>query len=464
MKQHKILFIITITILSTAISCCNIYMDETDIKGIITENALINSKVDKISSKEATNIALKNRGIPITKSGENMIEVIPILNNDGDTLIYAISFPDKEGYELISHYKSYFPIVADVIGCDFNDSLDSKNIVLSHYIKEIEKYRLSISDSLKAIMSLWEQYEDRNYDHDRETIITRSEGNLLSLVSQSIQEWENEGYVVCELAEDIDGLPDNIYEYFLDVAESIANPDYDYLHNSFVLYKNYYSGIGSVSPLIQTRWSRYSPFNTEMPYSSMTQSNYEVSPAAVALAQIMHFYSYPTSYSWNNMPLTSSSNDINTLLRSLSDQMSTTYAYSNENNCNVSYTLRSGLINSIYANGYQYNSSSTSLTQSISNGHPVIMHGDQDWYYPTYWICDGFNNYQLQRTYYLMVLSIDSPLHYENACSPYGPVSIFSYDSLHINWCDGTSGQYATTASQLQACDGRITGIRPINQ
>ena len=63
-------------------------------------------------------------------------------------------------------------------------------------------------------MSLWEQYEDRNYDHDRETIITRSEGNLLSLVSQSIQEWENEGYVVCELAEDIDGLPDNIYEYF----------------------------------------------------------------------------------------------------------------------------------------------------------------------------------------------------------------------------------------------------------
>jgi len=165
--------------------------------------------------------------------------------------------------------------------------------------------------------------------------------------------------------------------------------------------------VGMVGPLLQTRWGQGYPYNWLCPYNTSAYNytgNYydPTGCVATAMAQIMYYWQYPTSYNWAAMPLiktsytTTGGNAVSQLMSDIGGSVSMAYTPSESTApaINAPYCLLHGF-------GYStdisfesnYDSSNASDYSKILNnldiGWPVLLSGD-DGTTGHEWVCDGF--------------------------------------------------------------------------
>ncbi|MCL1973387.1 MAG: C10 family peptidase, partial [Bacteroidetes bacterium] len=95
------------------------------------------------------------------------------------------------------------------------------------------------------------------------------------------------------------------YHRYWEVADQWGYP---LEYTLYIIQEHVPSGLNyQVGPLINTKWNQGSPFN-------FFCNGYYAGCATIALAQIMRFHHYPTSFNWNNMPNTGATTDTQNLI------------------------------------------------------------------------------------------------------------------------------------------------------
>jgi hypothetical protein len=265
------------------------------------------------------------------------------------------------------------------------------------YCKENES---SIDVDFKG---MWSEYEKQIA-----APVTKSE--IADVTSAFLATWSGNGYSIAPLSTASSLIPSNYYTTFTSQVNANANPQYP--GYAFVLYKNSYLEY-TKGPLLNNTWHQGSLTNPT--YNSLIPGQPVAGCANIALAQIMYYHQYPSTYSWNAMSPTTSTVAAQTLIRDL-------YTATGGNG---SATFNQAK-NALSSFGYTYTeqnhtSTPTTICSSLNNNRPVFMTGfDSDSGEGHAWVCNGYRSESTTREFYL-------------AFVPYGPVQY------------NTFGPYSTT-------------------
>ncbi|MGG5507244.1 MULTISPECIES: C10 family peptidase [unclassified Myroides] len=208
-----------------------------------------------------------------------------------------------------------------------------------------------------------------------------------------------------------------------------------------------------VAPLLQTQWGQGKGYNNFSPEFNCS-GEWKKAPAgcvATAIAQVMKYHEFPSSYNWQIMSNeVSDSNlpdayEISRLMRDIGTAVGMEY------DCEISQAQARNILN-VFKNGYGYAQSISStdynpdiLAIELRNNRPVIMFGKHKktttglgmfkktkYSEGHVWVCDGF-----RETIYRTVYDYGTP--YERIVStPGGKL-------FHMNW--GWSGVGSDDAS-----------------
>ena len=265
------------------------------------------------------------------------------------------------------------------------------------------------------------------------SIIATKDDDVLTLRANAIAAWEAQGYTCFDLGDCPNALPQSIYEDWLDLAEQVSNPNYNYLTNSVILYEREDTTI-QYGPYLTTTWGQDAPYNAILPLINGQRPR--AGCAIVAMGQIMKKHSWPTSYHWtlmgNYYNYNDSAPDVDTLFYDLGIAAGTNYGV------NSSSTNLNNLMNAITNNHFHYSASFGTHSYSLAKSEvlaerPVYMQGkDVTTDVPHAWVCDGCKINAIHRNYILKVLSSDEPLSFVTAGTPYN--SYETTDYMHMNW------------------------------
>lgn len=160
-----------------------------------------------------------------------------------------------------------------------------------------------------------------------------------------------------------------------------------------------------VGPLLTTIWAQGCGYNDYMPtldcneYPCYYNNRASAGCVPIAIAQVMKFYNYPTSYNWENMPDNNGTITTASLIYDIHNSIS-----------GISYKCKSTGVDhdynvaSVFTNHFNYSTASNSgyntetLKQQLRWNRPVILSGGTDdgwWIFHNYddghmWVCDGF--------------------------------------------------------------------------
>ncbi len=200
-------------------------------------------------------------------------------------------------------------------------------------------------------------------------------------------------------------------------------PDDDYYDDTQPPCEDTYSGYG---PFLQTTWCQRFGFNDSVDFLNCSggglNGRAKTGCVATAMAQIMKYHNFPSSYNWSSMSNTCGTAETARLMRDIGIAVNMIYG------CESSTANTYG-IPPAFKNYFGYSTSGLSgysvygVEQEIKNSRPVILTG-QDGAEAHAWVCDGYR----VATY----------------CFPDGTSNI--YKTLHMNWGWGICN--STTASQ----------------
>ncbi len=163
-----------------------------------------------------------------------------------------------------------------------------------------------------------------------------------------------------------------------------------------VLYDN------QVGPLLETTWNQYSPYNNNCPYISGTSQHAYVGCVPIAIAQVMRFFEYPTTYSWTAMPNNSANSSLWTLFSDIWSHIGVginIFYDSTGTRVNHSFDIGNYLKNEFgYSSATQTNYSKHEdyeivRDELIENERPVIFKGVSNGKGHA-WVCDGVHEWQ----------------------------------------------------------------------
>ncbi|WP_298141782.1 C10 family peptidase [Flavobacterium sp.] len=194
------------------------------------------------------------------------------------------------------------------------------------------------------------------------------------------------------------------------------------------------------TPLLTTKWGQGATFNNQIPKNCPSSSGGKapVGCVAVAMAQVMKYYNYPTNYNWSNMPNNYGTSDTQLLMKNIGSAVGMDYG------CGGSSTTTSnavvafaGLFGSPgyfgYSNAsYTENYNTQLIKQQRDWNKPVILCGGRkkngiSWNMYTgghAWVTDGYRS--------IFVWDRDE----SGNCTGMG----WGYLYLHMNW--GWNGSY----------------------
>lgn len=192
-----------------------------------------------------------------------------------------------------------------------------------------------------------------------------------------------------------------------------------------------------VGPLLTTTWGQTCGYNDYMPVLNCSAGcSYNNRAYAgcvpIAIAQVMKYHNYPTSYNWANMPNAYGTTTTASLINDIHNSISGISYDCNGTGVDKDYNTAGVFKN--YFNFSTANQSSYNrdiVVQQLRLNQPVILGGGRDagwWIFHDYtdghmWVCDGFRSSK--------ICMFDS---YGNL------LGAMSYLFLHMNW--GWSGTY----------------------
>lgn len=158
--------------------------------------------------------------------------------------------------------------------------------------------------------------------------------------------------------------------------------------------------IDTVGPFLNTEWHQAGGFNDALTYINCYGFPQQVYAGCVpiAMAQVMKYHQYPTSYNWSMMPPTIGTTTTANFISDIHTAINNVYSDMPIYLCNVTrvnaekdmgYVLRSQF-NYSSANYTGYNS--TTVRNNLSLGKPVILAGDNGSNSGHMWVCDGYRD------------------------------------------------------------------------
>ena len=225
----------------------------------------------------------------------------------------------------------------------------------------------------------------------------------------------------------------------------------------------------TVGPLLHTKWGQGQPYNLLCPAGAVNGHS-PTGCVATAMAQVMYYWKYPSTYNWAIMPTAYNSNpitypgnqDVAQLMLDAGRSVTMIYG-STESNPYDGFLNPPISCTTALKNTFHYSSSSESnynyltVVSNINAGEPVLLSASTDnhtflfWNWGTNgheWVCDGY-----QQIYETWCPSGDTP----------GGGEGFLY--LHMNWgWDGTGNDLWQDFNQWIVFDGQTTDNWQYNQ
>jgi hypothetical protein len=263
------------------------------------------------------------------------------------------------------------------------------------YCKENES---SIDVDFKA---MWSEYEKQ-----MEAPVTRVE--IADVTAAFLATWVSNSYSISPLSAASALIPSSYYTSFTNQVSTYANPQYSTY--AFVLYKNSYLEY-TKGPLLNTTWHQGTHDNPT--YNSLIPNQPVAGCVNIALAQIMYYHQYPSTYSWNAMLPNASTPAAQTLISNL-------YTATGGNG---SATFNQAK-NALSTFGYTYTEQNhtgltTYICQSLNNNRPVFMTGfDSNGAGGHAWVCSGYKSTSTTREFYFAFVP-NGPIQYDT----FGPYS-----------------------------------------
>lgn len=373
-----------------------------------------------ITADEAINVALlfNNQNKIETKGEVEKIvsDVYTVFCENKEPSMYAVNFKENNGFIVVSASRKYYPILAMVEKGHFDDSF--VYCPLGGWIDEQnEQIALAERDeadeeTARSIRIMWSVFEKKDV---AKWIETKSEAEAFALRQSSVAAWEQQGYTCYALMDQPSAMPSSVYSSWCQLAQGLANPDYNYMLLSVILEK-YVESTSTIGPLIGSTWARENGYNV-----SYTDGNGNLRPwcsRTVAVGQIMRYHQrpyYPNGLNWNNMPLTSPTTTTSDFLSWLTGEFGPTYQASgwDPTDAVVDYTLHYNLSYSTNLQSYVRDT----VVSNVISEKPVYLSGNRTINGNTVnmaWVCEGYKRVVGHFEYELKVLSMDEPLSYES--------------------------------------------------
>lgn len=195
-----------------------------------------------ITADEAVNVALlyNNQNKIETKSAveKKVSDVYTVFSEVGEPSMYAVNFQDNKGFIVVSASRKYYPIMAMVEKGRFDDSfvycplggwIDEQNEQIA--IAERDEIQEEIANSIRMMWSAFEKKDVAQW------IETKSEAEAFALRQSSVAAWEQQGYTCYALMDQPSAMPSSVYSSWCQLAQGLANPEYNYMLYSVILEK-----------------------------------------------------------------------------------------------------------------------------------------------------------------------------------------------------------------------------------
>lgn len=416
-------------------------------------------------SEEVTEAAVRSVAVlfdaaPATRAGERVIGSIHTLRSQaGDPLCYVVNYADDKGFIVVSATKDYMPVLAFSDEGAFDVAAVDKtgvSVWLAEQQVVIER-AAELPDSVRLrCRAMWEAYNTT-----REPFwtgpVTRSDADVVNLITRSIREWEADGYTVYRLLDfkeslEFQQLPDEVQRNLLQLPYGYANFNYGGVYAvSFLLKKN--TTLNTyIQPMLHTKWDQVLGYNEYIPYHGY------VGCTAVAVGQIMKYHRFPPRFDWDGM-LNDCATDITaSFLYGVGQAIGIQYDKKDYGGPNSN--VRDAFIEFGYKNVSLHDHAKYTVLNDLKKKSPVYMvgyHGSKG----HAWVCDGAWSGTTFTELKLMTLEY-CPEGYEpkQFLNPYTNSEITGYipTQFHMNWGWGGlyDGYYIDDNIEIQINNGEI--------
>lgn len=419
-------------LLFLGLSCCLLSCNKDDVIPINAEaeglNDLIQTSVNSLSPSEAQEVAdifySRAFGDTFLKKSRST-NVSPISNDQNVPVAYVVNNADG-GWVIVSATTDYYPILAfsdcGHITLDANKS-DGLKDWIDETILAIEESDKLDDETSSIIAAEWLQYasdtqieqlSDLPGGSSPEAVMCRNRMKELN------ETYYTDGWSFRTLSSLTSmGIPNQVYS----IADQVGSP-YEY---TIVGIKDI-SLKTTVGPLLSTKWGQGNGFNELCP------NQYPAGCVPIAMAQIMKFHKYPSSFDWNNMANTYATYASQYLIANIGQTIGVDYG------SDGSSASTSEALDGFKYYGYQAvlkDHKSSDVASEISNNkRPVFMRGQPGLLSNGHaWVCDGLNRNIAEYEYYVEYITNGSynNLGYTLIDNP-GAFGGSSYTYFHMNW------------------------------
>lgn len=326
--------LIIVLLFGTILFSCN-QNNELELNSTESSNYLVD---ENIANKIANNYIFNSNYESKKTSKERKIkEVFPVKDEKKETVFYIINY-EKKGFLILSADKRISPVLAYSENNEFRTNEKS--------------YNSGIANWLNMTMKTIQIARENNI---KQTDLVKAE-----------------------------------WDIFLSQPGSLNIPDL----GPCALYEN-----EIIEPLLSTRWEQGNGFNAYMPFLAdcdIPGGRAWAGCVPLAIAQIMKYHEYPSTYNWDDMPNRNNSLSTAGLIRDIHQELDVEYDCEGtgvNNPINPTIALLTNHYNYSTANKSNFNSEI--IKQELSLNRPVLLKGSEDntqifrAFKGHFWVCDG---------------------------------------------------------------------------
>lgn len=340
MKQKQLLLIFYCLVLIFTFNSCSdgdLYEEPSELSS--SEFFVTSLSAENIANNFKFQATESNSGKSNFTFNKSIRDLQEVKNNSRKTLFYVVNY-EEGGFLILSSDKRTQPILAVSENGDFilDESLYPEGL------------------------AFWMQDTKRQIELIRASDIEQSERNRLL--------WENVQAQSSNILAGKDDDEEDCYDHTV---------------------------VTTVGPLLSSTWSQQAGYNSSLPFITCGGTPFQVYAGCVpvAMAQIMRFHEYPTSYNWLNMPLGYSTTTTANFIEDIHEAIDNVYSGQPNYNCNGTGVSSSANMGTVLKNEFSYSSASFSgynyntVLNNLGSGKPVILSGSNS-STGHMWVCDGF--------------------------------------------------------------------------
>lgn len=410
---------------------------------IASEKAAYTTKVTVDDAKKVAE--LFNGTKADSRSAKVIKEIQVVKDENGTPSMYVINFANNKGFVLVSATRNFLPVLAYNNEGNFTIPEDNVN-GLGLWMKKA-KQNVCIADELPAdstakFRSEWKKYEEQSGVDFVESRSAASELDQYAI--QLTSQWQQNGVEWCSLEDAQDFLPAAQYQAWSELAAGaidLSYQDVNYLTYSFVVTEVTDTGSGGIDNFIFTNWNQMGGYNDRI-QAENSGKDYPAGCTTIAMAQIMRYHQYPTTYNWSLMPYDFATTTTADFIYDVAENIDVKYGIDGSS-ANID-KVKNALLKYGYSSNVKIINHDADLVRTeLNNYRPVYMKGEKDGNGHA-WVASGYNILRNSTNYKLYVpvqnASIDFP--YKNIENYLGNQVNVVYFYMNWGWGGFNNGFY----------------------